>query len=141
MCWRVRSPPVCRETSLSLTLPRASRLVISPVVTETERQKKAKELPAQSSPSPLLRCVPLTSSQHWAGRGQSSCRLPCAQLAVIHLFLLGEEGLRVVGEMVALGGGLRREIRCAAGGSQNAALRERAVLSSSAKREKSAGRM
>lgn len=42
------------ETSLTVTLPRASRSLISPVVTGTERQKKAKELPAQSSPSPPL---------------------------------------------------------------------------------------
>lgn len=91
-----------------MTLPRACRSLISPVVTETERQKKAKELPAQSSPSPLLLCVPLASSQCWAGPGQSSCRLLCAQLAVIRLFLLGGGGLGVVGEMVALCGGCRR---------------------------------
>lgn len=45
-----------------MTLPRACRSLISPVVTETERQKKAKELPAQSSPSPLLSSPPLCSS-------------------------------------------------------------------------------
>lgn len=114
------------ETSLTVTLPRASRSLISPVVTETERQKKAKELPAQSSPSPLLLCVPFASSQCWTGPGQSSCRLPCAQLAVIRLFLLGGRGgWGLVGEMVALGGGVEKEMRCTVGASQKAVRRER----------------
>lgn len=42
-----------------------------------------------------------------AGPGQSSCGLPCAQLAVIRLLVLeGREG--VVGEMVAEDGGWER---------------------------------
>lgn len=110
-----------------MTLPRACRSLISPVVTETERQKKAKELPAQSSPSPLLLCVLLAFSCRWAGPGQSSCKLPRAQLAVIRLFLLGGRGLRVEGEMVALfgGEGVEKAIRCTVGASQKADGEER----------------
>lgn len=127
-----------------MTLPRASRSVISPVVTETERQKKAKELPAQSSPSPLLLCVPLASSQCWAGPGQSSCRLPCAQLAVIRLFLLGGGGVGGGGRDGGAGWGVETGMRCTVGASEKAVGRERALLSSSAmreKRENDAGRM
>lgn len=80
-----------------MTLPRASRSLISPVVAETGRRRKAKELPAQSSPYPSRLCGPLASFQCWAGPGQSSCRLPCAQLAVIRLFLLGGGGVGVGG--------------------------------------------
>lgn len=113
------------ETSLTVTLPRASRSLISPVVTETERQKKAKELPAQSSPSPLLLCVPLASSQRWAGPGQSSCRLPCAQLAVIRLFLLGGGGVGGGGRDGGAGWGVEKGMRCTVGALQKAVGRER----------------
>lgn len=124
--------------SLTVTLPRASRSLISPVVTETVRQKKAKELPASSSPSPLLLCVPLASSQCWTGPGQSSCRLPCAQLAVIRLFLLGRMwGGRGCGRDGGAGWGVEKGMRCTVGASRKAVRTqsERALLSSSAMRE------
>ena len=111
-----------------MTLPTASQSLISPVVTETERQKKAKELPAQSSPSPLLLCAPLASSQRWAGPGQSSCRLPCAQLAVIRLFLLGGRGwgwgVGGGGRDGGAGWGVEKGMRCTVGASQKAVGRE-----------------
>lgn len=111
-----------------MTLPRASRSLISPVVTETERQKKAKELLAQSSPSPLLLCVPLASSQCWAGPGQSSCRLPCAHLAVIHLSLLGRGGVEGGGRDGGAGWGVEKRMCCTVGASQKVVERERALF-------------
>lgn len=106
-----------------MTLPRACRSLISPVVTETERQKKAKELPAQSSSSALLLCVPLAfflrSGWPWSEQLQAAVCTVSSNPSIP----LGGKG--VEGEMVALCGGLEKGIRCAVGALQKADGREK----------------